>query len=579
MAPVRPNSPGRSTSMPRVPRSVRLLAVLSVVALAATDYTVVRAQRGGPNASVGEQAGPFGALRWRSLGPLRGGRSIAVAGSTSRPLEYYFGATGGGLWKTTDGGTTWRPVTDGQLATSSVGAVAVAATNPDIVYIGMGEACLRGNIAQGDGVYKTTDGGKTWKHLGLADSQTVSKIRLHPANPDVAYVAVLGHVAGPNPERGVFRTKDGGATWQKVLFRDDKTGAIDLSIDPNNPNVVYAALWEAYRVSHMMSSGGPGSGIFKSTDGGDTWKEITRNPGMPTQMIGKVGISVSPADSNRVYAQVEAEDGGSFVSDDAGAKWKKVSEDRNLRQRAFYYTHITADPKEKDTVYGQNVQFWKSTDGGKTWKTQLRPPHGDNHDMWIDPANPKRFIAANDGGGTVTVNGGETWTSLDYPTAQFYHVTTTYDVPYHVCGAQQDNSTACVSSQPRSGGPGGSGGSADTVFYSVGGGESGYIANDPKNPDIFYAGSYGGLLTRFNRKTGQSRVVNVSPDNPMGHASKDIGERFQWTFPIVFSPTDPRSSQARRHRGQEFSATRNHFPLARNGTLHSSVCRYANKAD
>jgi photosystem II stability/assembly factor-like uncharacterized protein len=524
--------------MSRVPKPVWLLVLFAFAGVLALDPAILFAQRGGPGASVQEQAGPFGALRWRSIGPLRGGRSIAAAGSVARPLEYYFGATGGGLWKSTDGGTTWRPVTDGQIATSSVGAVDVAPSNPDVVYIGMGEACLRGNIAQGDGIYRTTDGGKTWTHAGLAETQTIAKIRVHPTNADLVLVAALGHPAGPNPERGVFRSKDGGKSWEKILFRDDKTGAVDLALDPKNPQVVYAALWEASRVSHMMSSGGPGSGLFKSTDGGDHWTEITRNPGMPKQTIGKIGVSVSGADSNRVYAQIEADDGGTFVSNDAGATWTKVSEDRNLRQRAFYYTHIFADPKEKDTVYQQNVEFWKSTDGGKTWKATLRPPHGDNHDMWIDPTNPKRFIAANDGGASVTVNGGETWTDEDYATAQFYHVTTTGDVPYHVCGAQQDNSTACVSSQTAAGGPGGT--RTAPIFYAVGGGESGYIANDPKNPDIFYAGSYGGLLTRFNRETGQQRAINVYPDNPMGHASKDIVERFQWTFPIVFSRTDPK---------------------------------------
>ncbi|MFN8062225.1 MAG: hypothetical protein U0Q12_23945 [Vicinamibacterales bacterium] len=483
------------------------------------------------------QAGAFGALRWRSLGPQRGGRSIAVAGSVARPNEYYFGATGGGLWKTTDGGVTWRPVTDGQISSASVGAVAVAPSNPDIVYIGMGEAELRGNITIGDGVYKSVDAGKTWTHTGLADTQVVSKIRVHPTNPDIVYIAALGHPAGPNPERGIFRSKDGGKTWEKVLYRDDKTGGIEIVFDPKNPQVLFASLWEAFRVSHMMSSGGPGSGLFKSTDGGDHWTELSKNPGMPTGVLGKIGMDVSGADSNRVYAQIEAREGGTFLSDDGGATWRKVSDNRDVQQRAFYYTRVFADPKDKDTLFEPNVGFMKSTDAGKTW-TQLRPPHGDNHDLWIDSSNPKRFILSNDGGATVTVNGGETWTDLNYPTAQFYHVTTTTDVPYHVCGAQQDNSTACVSSQPAQGGPGGSGGGADQVFYSVGGGESGYIASDPRNPDIFFAGSYGGLITRFNRKTRQLRAVNPYPDNPMGYATKDITERFQWTFPIVYSPTD-----------------------------------------
>jgi photosystem II stability/assembly factor-like uncharacterized protein len=480
---------------------------------------------------------PFGALKWRSLGPARGGRSIAAAGSVARPNEYFFGATGGGVWKTTNGGVTWTAVSDGQLSSSSVGAVAIAPSTPDVVYIGSGESELRGNIAQGDGIYKTTDGGKTWTHAGLVDSQTIAKIRVHPGNPDLVYVAAFGHPAGPNPERGIFRTKDGGKTWEKILYRDEKTGGVEINFDPKNPNVLYASLWEAYRVSHMMSSGGPGSGLFKTTDGGDHWTEISRNPGMPKGVLGKIGVSVSGVDSNRVYAQVEAADGGTFASDDAGATWKRVSDDRNVQQRAFYYTRVYADPKVKDTVYEPNVMFMKSTDGGKTWKTPM-VPHGDNHDMWIDPDNPNRFILANDGGATVTIDGGLTWTKQEHPTAQFYHVTTTADVPYHVCGAQQDNTTACVSSAPPNSFAAIAGG-IDTVFYSVGGGESGYVASDPKNADVFYAGSYSGLITRFNRRTGQLRSVNPYPDNPMGYATKDIVERFQWTFPIVSSPVDP----------------------------------------
>jgi photosystem II stability/assembly factor-like uncharacterized protein len=498
--------------------------------------SVVGAQRGGGAAEVA--SGPFGSLRWRSLGPARGGRSIAVTGSAARPYEYYMGATGGGLWKTSDGGVTWRAVTDGQMHSSSVGAVAVAPSNPDVVYFGTGESDIRGNIIQGDGAYKSTDAGKTWTHIGLVDTQVISKVRVHPTNPDLVYVAAFGHHAAPNPERGVFRSKDGGKTWDKILFRDNKTGAIELVLDPGNPQVMYAALWEAYRNSWEMSSGGPGSGLFKSTDGGDRWTEISRNPGLPKAMLGKIGLSVSGADTNRIYAQIEAEDGGFFSSDDAGATWKKVTDRRDLRQRAFYYTRVYADPKVKDTVYVLNVGFNKSTDGGKTW-TSVRPPHGDNHDMWIAPNDSARMIEANDGGAGVSVTGGETWTAETMPTAQFYHVTTTAHVPYHVCGAQQDNSTACVASQSPQGGPGGSGGGADQVFYSVGGGESGYIASDPRNPDIFYAGSYGGLITRLDRKTGQQRAINPHPDNPMGFASSDIAERFQWTFPIVMAPTDP----------------------------------------
>src|SRR5262245_42180375 len=471
--------------------------ILFVCLIALVDASVLDAQRGaGANPPV--SAGPFGALRWRSVGPARGGRSLAVAGSVARPNEYYMGATGGGLWKTTDGGASWRPVTDGLIQSSSIGAVAVAASNPDIVYAGTGEADIRGNIIQGDGAYKSTDGGKTWAHIGLRETENIAKIRVHPTNPDIVYVAAFGHHAAPNPARGVFRSKDGGKTWDKILIRDNKTGAIALLIDPNNPQILYAALWEAYRNSWEMSSGGPGSGIFKSTDGGDKWTEISRNPGLPKGMLGKIGISVSGADSNRLYAQIEAEDGGFLLSDDAGANWTKVNERRDLRQRAFYYTHVFADPKVKDTVYELNVNFHKSTDGGKTW-TLLRPPHGDNHDMWIAPNDSNRMIEANDGGANVSVTGGETWSAELMPTAQMYHVITTAHVPYHVCGAQQDNTTACVTSQPPQGFIGSAGGSVDQVFYSVGGGESGYIASDPRTPDLFFAGSYGGLITRHDQ--------------------------------------------------------------------------------
>lgn len=469
----------------------------------------------------------FTGLRWRSVGPNRGGRSIAAEGSPSRPLEYYFGATGGGLWKTTDGGTTWEPIADKALATSSVSALAIAESNPDVVYVGMGETQLRGNVIQGDGVYKTSDGGKTWAHVGLKDTQTIARVRVHPRSADVVFVAVLGHTYGPNEDRGVFRSKDGGATWQKVLFRSDRAGAVDISIDRANPDVVYAGFWEVFRTPHSLSSGGPGSGLFKSTDGGDTWAELTKNPGLPQGVWGKVGVSVSAADPRRVFAMIEAHDGGLFLSDDGGATWALQTADRRLRQRAFYYTRVYADTGNRDTVYVMNVQFLKSTDAGKTWTT-IRVPHGDNHDLWISPDDPLRMINANDGGANVSWNGGQSWTEQDYATAQMYNVFTTKHVPYHVCGAQQDNTTACVPSN-------GDG----SEWYAAAGCESGYIAPDPQNVDVTYGGCYGGSLTRLDRSTGQLRAVHVWPDNPMGHASKDIRERFQWTFPIVFSRKNP----------------------------------------
>src|SRR5262245_7677745 len=475
----------------------------------------------------------FNALRWRNIGPDRGGRSIACAGSPSRLFEYYFGATGGGLWKTTDGGTTWKPVTDGQIKSSSIGGVAVSESNPDIVFIGMGETELRGNIMQGDGVYKSTDAGKSWAHSGLSDTHAISRIRIHPKNPDLVYVCALGHPYGPNDERGIFRSKDGGKTWQKVLFRSNHSGAVDLCFDPQDPKVMFASIWDAYRTSWSLSSGGPESGLFKTTDSGDTWKEITRNAGLPKGVIGKIGVSVSGADGKRVYAIVEAEDGGVFASDDSGTTWKKVSEDRRLRQRAFYYSRLYADPKALDTLYVLNTGFYKSTDGGKTYKT-IRVPHGDNHDLWIAQNDSQRMINSNDGGANVSINGGETWTNQEFPTAQLYHVATTKDFPYHVCGAQQDNSTVCVSSEA-----GGRGGRTPNVMYAVGGGESGYIAPHPKNPNLFYAGSQGALLTRFDRSTGHTRDIQVYPLFFSGMPASALKERWQWTFPIVFSPHDP----------------------------------------
>jgi len=476
--------------------------------------------------------------KWRSIGPDRGGRSIAASGVKGRPREAYFGAVGGGLWKTTDGGMTWTNVTDGQVKSASVGAVAVSESNPDVIYIGMGESCIRGNIMAGDGVYKSTDAGKTWTHLGFdgGGKQNISKIRVHPTNPDIAWVAVFGQHGAPNAERGVFKTTDGGKTWRKVLYRDDKTGAIDISVDRTNPNVLYAALWEAYRIEYQMSSGGPGSGLFKSTDGGETWQEITRNPGMPSGVVGRIGVSVSGADPNRVYALVENENGGLLSSDDAGATWKLINPNRSIRQRAFYYTHVFADPRNKDVVYALNTSLFKSTDGGKTLTSVGRGTHGDHHDLWIDPDDPTHLVNGNDGGGAISVSGGQAWSEQDFPTAQFYHVVTTKHIPFHVCGSQQDNSTACVSSAP----PGGFGGGGGNPLYVVGGGEPGYIAADPKDVDVFFGGTNnGGFLTRFDRKTGQLREVNPYPRMFQGEPSSDVKERWQWTYPVIFSPVNP----------------------------------------
>jgi len=498
--------------------------------------------------------------RWRNIGPDRGGRSIAVSGVKGRPNEAYFGAVGGGLWKTTDGGETWAPVTDGQIRSASVGAVAVAESNPDIVFIGMGESCIRGNIMPGDGVYKSTDGGKTWTHVGFAESDAISKIRIHPTNPDIVFVASFGKYSVPSSERGVYKSTDGGRTWRRVLYRDDKTGAVDIAIDRNNPNVIYAALWEAYRKEYQMSSGGPGSGLFKSTDGGETWTEITRNPGLPAGLVGKIGIAVSGANSNRLYALVENADGGLFRSDDAGATWTLVNDRRAIRQRAFYYTHVFADPKNADVVYMENTSLFRSSDGGKSMEVINNGTHGDFHDLWIDPDNPAHLVVGNDGGGAVSFNGAQSWTDQDYPTEQFYHVITTKHIPYHVCGAQQDNTTLCVPFNWNAaafgfgmgGGPGGGEGGAARgrditaggmrFAYVAGGGEPGYIAPDPLDPDLFYSGTNnGGYVDKFNRRLGTSREVNPYPWFYSGEPSKDIRERWQWTFPIIFSPVDPKT--------------------------------------
>ena len=475
----------------------------------------------------------YGALEWRSIGPFRGGRVTAVAGVPGQPYVYYMGATGGGVWKTVDGGMTWEPIADEYLGAGSIGGLAVAPSDPNVIYVGTGETRIRGNTSPGDGMYGSTDAGKTWTRIGLRDGGQIGKLQVHPTNPDIVYAAVLGHAFGPNEMRGVFRSKDGGVTWKKVLYRDENTGAIDLAIDPNNSRIMYAALWEARRMPWGMESGGPGSGLFKSTDGGDTWTEISRNPGLPKGTLGKIGITVSAVNSDRVWAIVEAEKGGVFRSDDAGETWTKVNDERKLRQRAWYYTHIYADPQDENTVYVLNVRFWKSTDGGKTYES-VGTPHGDNHDLWIDPGNPRRMIEGNDGGANVTYNGGKTWTRQDnQPTAQFYHVTTTNDFPYQVCGAQQDNSTLCIASRTT-----GFGITAQD-WYRVGGCESGYIAVRPDDPDISYAGCYDGMISRYDRSTRQNRNITAWPDNPMGWGAADLRYRFQWTFPIVLSPFDP----------------------------------------
>ena len=471
-------------------------------------------------------------LQYREVGPYRGGRADAVEGIPNDPSVYYFGSTGGGVWKTTDGGQTWKPASDGYFG-GTIGAIAVAPSDPSVVYVGTGEETIRGNVSPGAGMWKSTDAGKTWTHIGLDDSQHIGRIRVHPNNPDLVYVAAMGHAFGPNEMRGLYRSKDGGKTWDRILFVNRDAGAVDLAMDPSNPRILYASTWRFRRGPYFFESGGEGSALWKSTDGGDSWKELSRNKGMPKGTLGIIGVSVSPSNPQNVYAIVEAKDGGVFRSRDGGDTWTKTSDHSDLRQRAWYYTRIYADPKDEDTAYVPNVGFHKSKDGGKTWTT-IRPPHGDNHDLWIAPNNPLRMIEANDGGATVTTDGGVTWTTLlNQPTAQFYRLSVDTDFPYHILGPQQDNSAVRI--RHRTGG--GSIGMRD--WEVTAGGESGHIVADPTNPDVVYGGSYGGLLVRLNHRTGEVRDVNPWPDNPMGAGDADLKQRFQWNFPIFFSPNDP----------------------------------------
>jgi photosystem II stability/assembly factor-like uncharacterized protein len=479
-------------------------------------------------------ASPYGDLAFRQIGPFRGGRVGAVTGVQSEPLTFYLGATGGGIYKTVDGGNRWVPVGDGQLKLGSVGAIAVADSDPNVVYAGMGEGDIRGNASHGDGVYKSTDAGHTWTHVGLTDTQQIGALKIDPKNPDIAYVAAMGHMAGPNDERGVFRTKDGGKTWQKVLFKNNLAGAVDVAIDPTNSRVLYATIWQVIRKPWTFESGGPDSGLYKSTDGGDTWKEITRNPGLPKGVIGRMGVAISPVKAGSVWVIVEAEDGGIFHTDNGGATWTKVNDQRDVKQRAWYYSRIFADPKNADTVYALNTSFYRSIDGGHTFKA-IPTGHGDNHDLWIANDDPNRMIESNDGGANITFDGGKSFSTLmNQPTGQFYRVVVDQDFPYHIYGAQQDSSTVEISSR------GNSGAITESDWHEVGGGESGWIAPDPANSQFVYAGSYDGLLTRYDDKTGALRNVTVWPDNPMGSGVEVMKYRFQWSYPLLFSPSNPK---------------------------------------
>src|SRR5579864_80018 len=472
----------------------------------------------------------FKGMKYRLVGPFRGGRSLTASGIPGDPTTYYFGGTGGGVFKSTDGALTWTSVFDKE-GTSSIGSLAVAVSDPNILYVGTGEACLRGNISHGDGVYKTVDGGKTWKNVGLRDSRAIGKVIINPRDPNIVFVAALGHPYGPNPERGIFRTLDGGKTWDKVLYKDENTGGIDITFDPRNANVLFASLWQVRRAPWYLDSGGPGSGLYRSHDGGATWKHLEEK-GLPKGPYGRIGVAVA-ANSDRVYALIEAAQGGLYRSDDGGDNWQLVNGSHSLIQRPWYYMHIIADPQDPDTVYVMDVDAYRSTDGGRTFN-KFKLPHGDNHGLWIDPRNPRRMIGTNDGGVTVTLDGGKTWSRQDnQPTAQFYHVIADNRTPYYIYGAQQDDSTVAIATRSDEGAI------ERSDWYPVGGGEAGYIAPYPPEPNIVYAADYAGLITRYDKRNGQLRnITNQTYLSDAGGAAA-VKHRFQWTSPVMISPNDP----------------------------------------
>jgi photosystem II stability/assembly factor-like uncharacterized protein len=476
----------------------------------------------------------FEGLEFRSIGPYRGGRSTAVTGVRGQPLTFYFGGSGGGIWKTVDGGSNWEPMSDKNLKTGSVGWIAVSESDPNVVYVGMGVSPIRGNVYQGDGVWKSPDSGHTWTNMGLKETYQISRVIVHPHDPDLVYVAALGHVWGPNADRGIYRSSDGGKSWKKVLFVDEKTGASDLSMDPNNPRVLYAAFWQAARKPWNLESGGPGSSLYRSTDGGDTWKKLTEG-GLPSGIWGRVGVGASSARAGRVFAMIQGakDKGGLYRSDDWGDKWTHVSADHSIRERAWYYSWVFPDTKNADILYLPNVEFHKSSDGGKTFHA-MPVPHGDNHALWIDPDDANRMIPGNDGGDDH-VQRRPTWSTQDnQPTAQFYRVITDDRFPYWVYGAQQDNSTVGIPS-----GVPGFGGIGTSEWYDVGGGESGWIAPDPRHPEVFYAGGYGGTISRYDRRTRQYRLIDPWPQLADGHPTSDQVP-LPVERPIIISKHDPK---------------------------------------
>jgi photosystem II stability/assembly factor-like uncharacterized protein len=501
-------------------------AIGAALAVPATPAASTKAT--GP-ASVDEAL--YKAMHWRGIGPYRGGRALAVTGVPGEPGVFYFGAVAGGVWKTIDSGATWTPIFD-SMPMSSIGAIAVAPSDHKTIYVGSGEGALRGNITYGDGVYKSTDGGKTWANIGLKDTRQIGALIVDPTNPNIVLVAAVGHAFGANTERGVFRTTDGGKTWNKVLYKDENTGAIDVTFDPHDPHTVYAAMWQVRRQPWNFSSGGPGSGLYRSSDEGATWTEVKGN-GLPDGILGRIDVAVSGADSKRVYAMVEANQGGLYRSDDSGQNWKLITQDGRVRQRAWYFSKIYADPKSVDTLYSLNTGMLRSTNGGKDW-TLLPAPHGDHHGLWIDPTDPARLINANDGGATVSLDSGATWSTLDnQPTAQFYHVAVdTNRFPYWVYGAQQDNSNLTTASFDDEGviGP--------RVWFPAGGGECGFVIPDPRNPNIIYSSSEN-YIARFDKSTNISQDISAWPIDNSGHPASELAHRFNWTSPLMLSPHDP----------------------------------------
>lgn len=487
-----------------------------------------------PVASTGYDASLFKNVNYRLLGPFRGGRSAAVTGSYKSKNTFYFGATGGGVWKTTDAGNNWKNISDKYFG-SSIGAVEVAPSNDNVIYVGEGENSMRGNVSEGlGGMWKSEDAGKTWKNIGLKDGRHITNIVIHPDDANTLWVGVMGHLFGPNKERGIYKSTDGGKTWKNVLFVNDQTGCSDLVMEPGNPSVLYAGTWRVIRTPYSLESGGDGSGLWKSTDGGDTWSNISATKGLPKGTWGIVGVAVAPSNTEKVYAIIENEKGGLYMSADGGQSWTLQSSDNNIRQRAWYYTKVFVDPKNENLVYCPNVNFMKSRDGGKTFQS-LRTPHGDHHDLWIDPIDGKRMIVADDGGAQVSFDEANTWsTYMNQPTSQLYRVSTDNSFPYRVLAAQQDNSTLRIKSATY--------GSYITEqdWDVTAGSESGYVVADPTNPDIVYGGNYGGYLSRLDHRTGENRAISVWPDNPMGAGADVLKYRFQWNFPIFFSPHNPK---------------------------------------